>query len=207
MLDESLLTSQWLHRLATGEPEVLAELFAHYQPRLRRMVQLRLNARLAARVDPSDVLQDVYVDVARQLPDYLRQPRVAFYIWLRGLTWERMLKIHRRHLGTKARDAQRELVLPLESSAQLAAQFFAPGPSPSQALLKEELRQRVQAALAQLAPDDREIILMRDFEGLSNGEAAQALGLRDSGATMRYGRALVRLKDVLTAAGCPGAAP
>src|SRR5207244_2738412 len=108
------LTSQWLTRARGGDTAALAALFEYYRPRLRQMVRLRLDARLTARLDPSDVLQEVYLDVAGQIRAYLRRPRVAFYVWLRGLAWERLMKLHRRHLGAGCRAAGREQALPAE---------------------------------------------------------------------------------------------
>ncbi len=197
MIDEPSEAESLLRRLRDGEREALALLFNYYRARLRHMVRLRMDTRMAARVDPSDVLQEAYLDAARQVQSYLRQPRVAFYVWLRGLTWQRLLNLQRDHLGAQRRAVARELPLPAESSVLLAQQLLAQGPSPSQGLMQDELRQRVQQALGTLAPADREVILMRHFEGLSNREVAQALGLSDSGATVRYGRALFRLKEIL----------
>jgi RNA polymerase sigma-70 factor (ECF subfamily) len=199
MIDESPQTVQWLERLRAGEKDALAVLFDHYRPRLRNMVQLRLDARVAARFDASDVLQEVYLDVAQQIGRYIDRPQVSFYIWLRGLTWERLLKLHRSHLGTARRAVVREQPLPAESSAALAGQLLAGGVSPSDMMVRDELRRRIQNALARLAPEDREVILMRDFEDMSNNEVAEALGLGPSGVTMRYGRAMYRLKEILVA--------
>jgi RNA polymerase sigma-70 factor (ECF subfamily) len=199
MTSEPPATQCLLGRVRDGDREALAELFAYYQPRLRQMVRLRMDARLGQRLDPSDVLQETYLDAARQVEGYLRQPRVAFYIWLRGLARERLANLHRRHLGARCRAAGRELSLPAASSLLLAKQIVDPGSRPSQALVKEELRQRVQRALGSLAAADREVLLMRHFEGLNNGEVAEAMGLTDSAATMRYGRALFRLKETLRA--------
>jgi RNA polymerase sigma-70 factor (ECF subfamily) len=103
------------------------------------MVRLRMDGRLAARVDVSDVLQEAYLDAARQVESYLRQPTVAFYVWLRGLAWERLLNFHRQHLGAQCRAVGREAPLPAESSLLLGQQLLAQGPSPSHALVKEEL--------------------------------------------------------------------
>jgi RNA polymerase sigma-70 factor (ECF subfamily) len=177
----------------------LAALFDYYRPRLRQMLRLRMDGRMAARIDASDVLQEAYLDAARQVQGYLQQPKVAIYVWLRELAWERLLNLQRQHLGAKCRAVQREVPLPLESSAHLAKALLAQGPSPSQALLQEELRRRLQQALEKLEPADREVILMRHYEDMTNGEVAQALGLSASGATMRYGRALFRLKEILLA--------
>jgi len=196
-MNESSQTTGLLQRLHAGDRDALAGLFEYYRARLQTMLRLRMDTRLAGRLDASDVLQEAFLDAARQVQAYLRQPRVAFYVWLRGVAWERLLNVQRQHLGAQCRAVDRELVLPGDSSAMLARSLLARGPSPSEALLQEELRQRLQRALAKLDPEDREVILMRHYENMSNGEVAQALGLGDSGATMRYGRALFRLKEIL----------
>jgi RNA polymerase sigma-70 factor (ECF subfamily) len=201
MSSEPHETQAWLRDLRAGKPAALAELFHYYRPRLRKMVCCRMDPRLAARVDASDVLQEAYLDAARQVQGYLRQPSVAFYVWLRGLAWKRLLKCHRQHLRAQCRAVGRELALDVESSALLAGALLAADSTPSQVLVREELRQRVQRALAQLKAEDREILLMRKFEEMSNGEVAQALGLSDAAATMRYGRALFRLQKILEADG------
>ncbi len=199
MIDEPSETRSWLRRLRDGQTEVLAELFEYYRLRLERMVQLRLDTRLVGRVDPSDVLQEAYLDAAARIQDYLQEPAVTSYIWLRGLTRERLIRLHRRHLGAKCRTVERERALPEASSILLGEQLLARGSSPSKALRREELRGRVQGALDKLGPDDREVILMRHFEDMSNGEVAQVLNLNDSAASMRYGRAVFRLKQLLMA--------
>jgi len=197
-MDESAPTTL-LCRLRSGDRDALAALFDYYRPRLRQMVRLRMDARVAARFDASDVLQEAYLDAARQVQGYLQQSNVALYVWLRGLAWERLLNLQRQHLGAQCRTVQRAVPLPAESSALLTKALLAQGPSPSQALLQQELRARLQHALDRLDPADREVILMRHYEDMSNGEVAQALGLSPSGATMRYGRALFRLKETLLA--------
>jgi RNA polymerase sigma-70 factor (ECF subfamily) len=204
MADEAMEVESLLTRLQAGDAAVLAVLFDHYRPRLRRLLRLRLGGRLAARLDESDVLQEAYLDAARQVEGYTRRPRVAFYVWLRGVVCQRLANLQRTHLGAACRAVHREQRLDLESSAQLAAKLLARGPSPSQALLKEERREYVQRALERLGPEDREVIVMRHFEGLSNAEVAEVLGLGASGATMRYGRALIRLKELLQAGLGPG---
>ncbi|MHC4178087.1 MAG: sigma-70 family RNA polymerase sigma factor [Planctomycetota bacterium] len=192
-------TEHWLHGLRRGDADALAALLDYYRPRLRQMVRLRMDRQVAARVDPSDVIQEVYLDAKRQVQTYLRDGTVDFYVWLRGLAGQRLANVHRRHLRSKCRSAWREVPLPAESSMALAKQLLAGGTSPSRAVMKEELRRRVQQALEKLQGDDREVILMRHFEEMSNREVAQAIGLSESGATMRYGRALFRLKEILLA--------
>jgi RNA polymerase sigma-70 factor (ECF subfamily) len=199
-IDDSSQTSVLLQRLRSGDRDALVALFDYYRPRLRQMLRLRMDARVAARFDASDVLQDAYLDAARQIEGYLQHPQVDIYVWLRELAWERLLSLQRRHLGAKCRAVERDVPLPAESSALLAKALLAQGPSPRQAVLQEELRRRLQRALEKLKPPDREVILMRHYEEMSNGEVAQALGLSASAATMRYGRALFRLKEILLAA-------
>jgi RNA polymerase sigma-70 factor, ECF subfamily len=195
---ESPETMSCLVALRGGKSSALAELYQHYRPRLRQMVQLRIDPRLAARVDPSDVLQEAFLDAARQVDNYLKDPQVVVYIWLRGLAWKRLLKLQRDHLGAQRRAVSREVDLPGNSSLRLARQLMAQGSSPSKALMQKELQQRVRHAMARLSPEDREVILMRKFEALSNIEVAQALGLSEAAACMRYGRAIYRLKELLT---------
>jgi RNA polymerase sigma-70 factor (ECF subfamily) len=197
-------TQKWLLRLRHGDDQALADLFEHYRPRLRQMVRLRMDGRLAARVDPSDVLQETFLDAARQVRRFVENPQVPIYVWLRGLAWERLLKLQRQHLGTKRRGVKPDLRLPEDASAVLGKQLLDQGTTPSQAVVKAELRRRVQCAIGQLKDEDREVILMRDFEGMSNTEVALALGLSDSGATMRYGRAIFRLREILVAGLAPG---
>lgn len=182
---------------ARTPPDGLADLFAEHRDRLQRMVRLRLSPAVAGRVDASDVLQEAYLDADKQYARFLRERPASPYVWLRGITWQRLIKMHRQHLGTQQRAVSREASLPTDSSVNLATRLMSKASTPSRSMLKVELRRRVQLALSRLKHEDREVIVLRDFEGLTNGEAAQVMGLTDSGATMRYGRALVRLRKVL----------
>ncbi len=193
-----------LRRLLAGDTQVPAELFQHYRPRLRRMVRLRLDRRLQGRVDPSDVLQDAFLDLARRVPEYVANPALPFFLWLRLLTGQRLLMVHRHHLGTQMRDAGQEVSLyngplPQASSASLAAQLLGRLTTPSQAAVRAEMQLRLQEALNAMDPIDREVLTLRHFEELSNGETARVLGLRKSAASNRYVRALKRLREVLAA--------
>jgi RNA polymerase sigma-70 factor (ECF subfamily) len=189
---------------AQGDAEAFERLMAGHRERLQRMVALRLDRRLQGRVDPSDVIQEALIDAARRLPDYAREPSMPFFLWLRFLTGQRLLEQHRRHLGTKARDAGREISLyegafPETTTAHLAAHLLGRITSPSRAAIRIEQKIRLQEALDLLEPIDREILALRHFEQLTNAETAQVLGLDKSAASKRYARALVRLKDVLRA--------
>jgi RNA polymerase sigma-70 factor, ECF subfamily len=195
--DDSLID-----RAAHGDRAALAELFGRYRKRLRQMVRLRLDRRLQGRVDASDVLQDAYLDVAQQLHHYLFKREMPFFLWLRLVTGQRMMRIHREHLGAAIRDVNREVslykgALPQASSVSLAAQLLGHYTPASQAVSRAEVQLQIQAALNGMEPIDREIIALRHFEELSNAEAAEVLGLDKSTASKRYIRALKRLQAVL----------
>jgi RNA polymerase sigma-70 factor (ECF subfamily) len=200
-------TEALLRRAGRGDQQAVGELFARHQHRLRRMVALRLDHRLQGRLDPSDVLQEAYLEFARSLADYLRDPAVPFFLWLRMIAGRRLQALHRHHLGTHMRDAGREVslhrgALPRASSVSLAAQLLGRYTTPSQAAVRAELQLRVQEALNGMDPIDREVLALRHFEQLSNAETAQVLGLSEAAASNRFVRALKRLKQIL--ASVPG---
>ncbi len=195
-------TPELLRQAAAGNAHALGDLFDRHRNRLRRMVQMRLDRRLRGRVDPSDVLQEAYLEFARSLADYQRNPAVPFFLWLRFLTGMKLQALHRHHLGTKARDAGREVSLhggagPRASSASLAAQLLGRLTTPSQAAVRAELRARVREALNEMEPLDREVLSLRHFEQLSNAETAQVLGIGETAASNRFVRALKRLRKAL----------
>src|SRR5262249_37946457 len=146
-----------------------------YRDRLRRMVRLRMDRRMQGRLDASDVLQEAYLELAGSLSDYLRNPTMPFFLWLRTLTGRKLHALHRQHLGAQVRDASREVSLyhgpfPLASSVSLAAHLLGHLTSPSQAAVKAELRIRVQEALNAMDPLDREVLALRHFEQMNNVE-------------------------------------
>lgn len=190
-------TQQWINRIQSGDYSALATLLEYYRPRLRQMISMRMDSRLTSRFDGSDVIQDVFLDANRQISAYVEDPRVEFYVWLRGLAWQRLLNLQRHHTDTQGRTVRREVPLPLESTTTLLRELVGGGPTPSKVLSNREVSDRVQTALDQLKPDDREVILMRHFEPLTNNEVAQTLEITPSAATMRYGRAMFRLKELL----------
>jgi RNA polymerase sigma-70 factor (ECF subfamily) len=203
MIDDAGEESEMLHRAAGGDPEALRALLSHYRDRLKRMVQLRLSRRVRARVDDSDVLQEAFLDVARRLGEYVREPVLPFYLWLRHLTGLKLAEVHRRHLGTQLRDADREVTLhrgglPPADSASLAAQLLGTLTTPSQAVVKAETRLLVQAALEGMDPVDREVLVLKHFEQLSTAEIAAVLGMSKAGAGSRYLRAIKRLREILS---------
>ena len=203
-------TDRLLRRARAGDRLALPELLERHRDRLRRMVDLRLDWRLRGRLDPSDVLQEAYLDAAQRLDDYLRDPKLPPLLWLRLIVGERLTNLHRHHLGSKMRDAGREVslyreALPEASSAALASMLLGQHTSPTQAALRAERMLRVQEALNSLDPLDREVLALRHFEELSNSEVATVLGLTKTAASNRYIRALKRLKAILAA--LPGIDP
>ena len=165
------------------------------------MVQLRLDRRLQGRIDPSDVIQEAFVDAARRLPEYTVDPAMPPFLWLRFLTAQRLVTLHRIHLGVKARDAGREVSLhsgplPSADARSLAAQLLGRLTSPSRAAIRAEVQIKIQDALNAMDPIDREILALRHFEELNNSETAAVLGLHKAAASNRYVRALRRLKEV-----------
>jgi RNA polymerase sigma-70 factor (ECF subfamily) len=189
-------------RLREGDQRALAELYLHYREPLRRMVTLRLDGRLNGRLSPSDVLQEAYIDAVKRLPHYLARPDLPLQGWLRLVVGQRLVEVHRQHLGAGMRDAGLEIPAAhgswlAASSAGLAAQLASDLTSPSNAAARNEARARLQEAFTRMDPFDREILALRHFEELSNGEVAELLGIQKAAASKRYVRALGRLRAAL----------
>lgn len=192
-----------LERVRNQDAVALGEIFTHYRDRLRRMVQLRMDRRLQGRVDASDVLQEAFLDVSARAAEYSAKPQMPFFLWLRLITGQKLLEIHRRHLQTKMRDAGLEVslftgALPEANSISLAAQLLGRLTSASAAAMRAELQIQLQQVLNAMDPLDREILALRHFEELSNDEIATVLNLSKSAASNRYVRALKRLKEELS---------
>jgi RNA polymerase sigma-70 factor (ECF subfamily) len=194
-------TEQLIEQASQGDRVARQQLLVRHQDRLRRMVRVRMDRRLAARVDPSDVVLEALADADRKLSDYLQRRPLPFYPWLRRLAWERLVKLHRRHIRAGIRSVCREdgglPGLPDESALELARRLIAPGSSPSERVVRDEERGRVQAALARLSEVDREVLVMPYLEGLPNAEIGAALGLSEGAVKMRHLRALERLRGLL----------
>jgi RNA polymerase sigma-70 factor, ECF subfamily len=193
-------TEELLRRSACGDGAARQELLARHRDRLRQMVGVRLDRRLLARLDPSDVVQEVLVEAHKKLDDYLQRPPLPFYPWLRQIAWQRLLKIHQHHHAQK-RSVRREgpelLALPEESVGELAERLVVSGTSPSKHLLRQELRQRVRDALGRLAERDREVLVLRYLEQLSLAEVAAVVGASEGAVKTRHARALLRLQALL----------
>jgi RNA polymerase sigma-70 factor (ECF subfamily) len=202
MWPEQPETQELLSQARAGRPEAVERLLTAHREPLRRMIGLRLDPALAARVDASDVVQDVLLEAHRRLADYLRNPTMPFGLWLRHIAKDHVIDAHRRHRQAQRRSLDREqplvpAALADHSSFELAGQILDQELTPATAAIRHELQRRLDAAVAGLDEDDREVILMRHGEQLSNQEVAAALGLSEAAASMRYLRAVRRLRAVL----------
>jgi RNA polymerase sigma-70 factor (ECF subfamily) len=207
MTADSRTNEELLDAARAGDESALAVLVERHRGRLERMVRLRMDRRLQGRVDPADVVQDAYLALRGKFPQYAADPQLPFYLWLRLEVGQKLVDVHRAHLGAQMRDAGLEVslhrgALPQVTSLSLAEQLLGKLTAASHAAMRAELKIRVQEALNSMDPQDREVLVLRHFEELSNAEAARVLGIKPSAAVNRYVRALKRLKDVFQ--GMPG---
>ncbi len=206
MNEKSDETQRLLELAKNGDQAAFEEIFRRHRARLRRAIAFRMDRRVAARVDASDVLQETYLEAFKRLPKYLQQQTMPFYLWLCWIAREKVLALHRRHLGADKRAVTHEApLLPADSSATFVSVVIAGHePSPSQALAKTELAERLRVALSQLDDDERELILWRHFEQLSARDMAQLLEISEAAASKRYIRAVERLRATLMDLGVSG---
>ncbi len=202
MFDEQEDQEVFVNRLREDPEGVLAESYNKYRDRLWRIVNFRLDKRLYGRVDSDDILQEAYLDASSRLEHYLNDPATSFFIWLRTIVGQTMIDVHRRHFSAQKRDVRREVnpkrrIFSASTSFQIANHLLGGLTSPSQAALKKELSTQLHEALESMNEIDREILVLRHFEELSNQEAAEVLELEPKTASMRYFRALTRLRSIL----------
>ena len=194
-------TQELLAGAGKGESAAVNELLDRHREALRNMVKARMDQKLARRVDASDVVQDVLLEASQRLKDYIRDPKLPFGLWLRQMAQDRIIDLHRRHRVARRRSLDREQqagpAAGDQSSLELAAQLRDPELTPAAATLRKELHERFVEAIDRLEDEDREILLMRHFEQLTNSETAGLLGLSQPAAGMRHLRALRRLREVL----------
>ncbi len=189
-------------RLRGGDPQALAELFSRERERLWRVVHFRMAEPLRGRLDPDDVLQEAFLAASQRLKHYAEGPATSPFIWLRMLVNQTLVDLHRQHLGAQRRDAAREVSLERApygqaTSASVAIQLIGAFTSPSGAAARADNLALVQSAIETMDPIDREVLALRHFEELSNSEVAEALGIEQKAASIRYIRALRRLKEIL----------
>jgi RNA polymerase sigma-70 factor (ECF subfamily) len=198
-------TQELLDQVRQGESQAVDRLLSRHRKPMRRMIDMRLDPAIAPRVDASDIVQDVLLEASRRLAEYLRDPAMPFHLWLRHIAKDHIIDAHRRHRQAQRRSVDREQslkpALADRSSVELIGQFVDRELTPATAALRQEMEKRFQEAIATLNDDDREVILMRHFEQLSNQEVATALGLSEAAASMRYLRAIRRLRAVLAPEG------
>lgn len=193
-------------RVIHGDRDALAELFEQYRNRLRKIVTFRLDPRLSARIDVEDVLQESYLNAQTRLQHVLRESSGGLFVWFRLIVNQTLADVHRRHLGTQGRDAGKERSLHLgggpdgnSTSFSMSSALFGHLTSPSQAMLKKELTEQLDAALLSMSELDREVLVLRHFEELTNLETARVLKISEQAASVRYVRALTRLQHILQA--------
>jgi RNA polymerase sigma-70 factor (ECF subfamily) len=192
-----------LCQLRSGREAAVAELFGRYREKLQRMIAFRLDRRIVGKVDGDDILQDAFLETVRRIQDYLDQPSVPFFVWLRQITKQVLIDTHRRYVDAKMRDVNLEVTLdrggtPDTSSSGLIAQLADSLTTPSQCAVRQETISELRHALDQLDEIDREVLLLRHLEELSNHEVAQVLGIDRYAASKRYLRALDRLRGVMS---------
>ena len=212
MWPDATETQMLLKRVAEDDAGAAQRLWESYRAPLRRMIDLRLDHVLGRRLDASDVVQDVLIKANQRLRDYLRNPAMPFHLWLRQIAHDQMIDEHRRHRVAARRSLDREQPMAAasfldRSSLDLAAQLRDPELTPAAAAVRGELERRFQAVLKQLDDGDREMILLRHFEQLSNAEVARTLGLTEAAAGMRHLRALRRLRALLGESPSMGGSP
>jgi len=199
-------TPDWYGSDGGIDEERLATALDDLRPRLRRMLDLRIQPGLKARIDPSDVLQDTFVEAMQRADTHAAKPDVPFFVWVRFLAIQKLAQAHRRHLGAQKRDVRRETRLaglgdPEASSIAMADVLAGSLPTPSRQMAQEERKTAVLETLDAMAAADREILALRHIEGLSNRECGHALGLTDGGASRRYTRAATRFAVALKGRG------
>jgi RNA polymerase sigma-70 factor (ECF subfamily) len=195
-------TKRLLDDAKTGDASAVDRLLGEFREPLRQVINLRLDPVLGRRVDASDIVQDVLIEANQRLTEYLKNPAMPFHLWLRHLAQDRIIDTHRRHRQAQRRSIDKEQPIQRpawadQSSVQLVAQLVDGEHTPASAAIHQELQRRLNDALAELDDDDRDIILMRHHEQLSNQDVAAALELTEAAASMRYLRALRKLRSVL----------
>jgi RNA polymerase sigma-70 factor (ECF subfamily) len=196
--------SELVNRVVQGDQQALAQLFDQYRERLWRTVNFRLDQRLHGRVDADDILQEAYLSAAQRISHFQPDASHSCFVWLRLIVSQTLIDIHRRHLGAKKRDASRDVGIhggwnAESTSYSLSSLLLGHLTSPSHAALRQELSEQLESALSAMSDIDQEVLALRHFEELTNRETAQVLDISEQAASVRYVRALARLKDVLTA--------
>ena len=203
MWPDATNTQELLAQAKKGDADAVDQLLAKHREPIRRMIDLRLDPAIVQRLDASDVVQEVLIEASRRLKEYLKAPPMPFHLWLRHIAKDHLIDAHRRHHQAQKRGVNREQPIHRpaygdHSSLELAGQLLDQDLTPASAAIQAEMQRRLHEAIGQLDDDDREVILMRHYETLANQEVAAALGLTEAAASMRYLRAVRKLRDLLT---------
>ncbi|MSQ94440.1 MAG: sigma-70 family RNA polymerase sigma factor [Gemmataceae bacterium] len=203
MWPDATNTQELLAQAKAGDADAVDHLLARHREAIRRMIDLRLDPAIVQRLDASDVVQEVLIEVSRRLKEYLKAPPMPFHLWLRHIAKDHIIDAHRRHHQAQKRGVNREQPIQRpgwsdRSSLDLAGQLMDQDLTPASAAIQEEMQRRLREAIGQLDDDDREVILMRHYEMLANQEVAESLGLTEAAASMRYLRAVRKLRDLLS---------
>lgn len=186
----------------SGEPAAVDRLLASHRSQLKKMVALRIDPRVSARIDPSDVVQESMAEAATRLDDYLADELIPFYPWLRQIAWEKLIQLHRRHIGSQKRSTAREVTLPVrltdESVASLSRIAVAEQDSPSEQVVRGEMHSRTMDALERLQPSWKELLIMKYLEQMSVADIAATLGISSGAVSMRHLRAVEALRSELS---------
>lgn len=190
-----------LEQVREGDRGALDQLLARHRTYLLEVVELRMDQKMRARLDPSDVVQEAQLEAVRRIAEYINREPMPFHIWLRKTAYENLLRLRRQHVEADCRSVEREIPLPDSSSAVLVRKMFSREPSPCPQAIEQELARRLREALAQLPETDAEVLLLRNLEGLTNEETAHVLGIDPSATSKRYGRAILKLRKFLLESG------
>ncbi len=197
-------TPELVNRVIRGDTDALSELFAIHRPRLWRMVNFRIDARLKGRIDADDILQEAWMRAIDRIDSFLRDASRSTFIWFRMIVTQTMVDLHRRHVGAQKRSAAKEHSIhggwsSDSTSVSLARHLLGHLSSPSAAVMRAELSSQLETALSTMSDIDREVLALRHFEELSNSETSLVLEMSEQAASARYVRALARLRHVLEA--------
>lgn len=204
MSDQSGETPELVNRVIRGDVQALGELFAVHRTRLWRMINFRLDPRLASRVDADDILQEAWMRAVDRIDSFIHDASRSTFIWFRMIVTQTMVDLHRRHVGAQKRSAAKEMSIhggwsSDTTSVSLARHLLGHLTSPSAAVMRAELSKQLEAALITMSDIDREVLALRHFEELTNSETAMVLEMSEQAASARYVRALARLRHVLEA--------
>src|SRR5437660_1386929 len=196
-----------LQQVRAGDAGALGQLLARHRSYLLWVVELRMDQKMRARIDPSDVVHEAQLEAAQRIEDYLGREPMPFHLWLRKTAYENLLRLRRQHVDADCRSVEREIPLPDSSSAMLARKILSQEPNPGQQAVEQEMARRLRQAIAQLPTLDAEVLLIRTLEGLTNQEVAQVLDIDPSAASKRYGRAILKLRQRLLETGLSDSRP